>query len=275
MQFWKKNLTVANLSCIALAAFSLESCKLQVEIHALIYNLWFPVAVVKFCLYPPPSLSIGPCLREPALPARISERCKAKPWPASHPHCLSEPHFGPLGLHPSPQDCAQQSHWEDQMSLLPNWRSSEAALGEQFQLRGWSQDLFCCVKSVTLFHLPWAAGDQQHVPNTALSPRVKWEQYWGSCAASRPQCKFGSVWHYIRKDTAQLRDLGLLTGAGLRERPLGEWNQAWCWGQLYVQGHSPPGHLPHWDTEFIREVYIATKGINPGDLSWYIGKLVQ
>lgn len=225
----------------------------------MIYSLWFPDTVVKFCLYSPPSLSIGPCLCEPALPAPICERSKAKPWPASHPHRLSEPHFGPLGLYPPAQDCAQESHREDQMSLLPNWRSSEAALGEQFQLRGWSQDLFCHVKSVTLIHLPRAAGDQQHVPNTALSPRAKWEQCWWWRAASRPQRKFGSVWHYIRKDTAQLRDLRLLTGAGLRERPPGEWHQVWWWGHLYVQGQPSPGHLPHWDIEFIREVYIAKK----------------
>lgn len=164
-----------------------------------------------------------------------------------------------MGLHPPPQDCAQQSHREDQMPLLPHWRGSETALGGQFQLRGWPQDLLCYVKSVTLLHLPWAEGDQQHLTNAALPAGVKRKQRRESRAASRPQCQLGSAWHHVSKDTAQLGNLGLFPGTGFRERLPGEWDQVWWRGQLYIQGQPTAGHLPYRDIEFIRKVYLDSR----------------
>lgn len=55
----------------------------------------------------------GTGVHQPVISATFGERNQQKPRLAGHPNCCCEPYPGPLDIHPSAEDRAQQSNRED------------------------------------------------------------------------------------------------------------------------------------------------------------------
>lgn len=119
------------------------------------------------------------------------------------------------------------------MPLLPHRRVPQRPLGTAL-LRE-QKDILCHVRPLSLLPLPGAEGDQQHISDPPLHARPQRKRAWRQESASRcPWHGPAPGRHHLPEDFANIRDLGLLPGAGFRECFIGGrgwWKQppVWPW----------------------------------------------
>lgn len=115
----------------------------------------------------------GSNFRQPALSTTSREGHSEQPGSQGHQNCIGEPHLGSMDLYPLEEDCTQQTHRKDQVSLLQDWQRQEAAFCRELQLHRGQESLLGSFKSFSFLCVTRAQRSHLHVPDFTLPSGTK------------------------------------------------------------------------------------------------------
>lgn len=182
---------------------------------------------------------------------------KANRRPVGHPHGLSQPHLGPLDLHPAQKDSGAQADGEDQVSILQNGRAG-ARERRAVPLCRRPPQLLHRLPGLSLTGVTGAPGIGEHLSDLPLP-------VWG-----KPQEVISSG-GAVRLQSAICTDVTRSPGGrGASEGAFTEWfrgrhaRQATEWAPSVPQGLSACD-FHRWDCKHTREMHMRGERDNGKD----------